>query len=300
MNKNGWTGGQYSLFRAVFGVYLVVHFFRLLSRDLTSPLTAPTFFAVACSLLFLVGFLTRGATLIVAAAGILLHQSWIPAVPLILTCFIPADPYGSIAARHRSDPGGRWRMPRYVLLASRVALAGVYIFVGAALVMKWPFAGAIPGLVALHVLSYDPGWIAALPALAPERIFYDGSCGLCHAAVRFVLAEDRTGNAFRFAPLSSSVFQTELPDPRGRSNLPDSLVVLTEHRRVLVRSAAVLHICRRLGGFWAGLANAAGNLPSDALDWLYDLVAKIRHRIFVEPEEQCPILPEALRARFDR
>ena len=27
--KNGWTGGQYSLFRAVFGAYLFVHFVQL-------------------------------------------------------------------------------------------------------------------------------------------------------------------------------------------------------------------------------------------------------------------------------
>ena len=25
---------------------------------------------------------------------------------------------------------------------------------------------------------------------APERIFYDGSCGLCHRGVRFVVARD--------------------------------------------------------------------------------------------------------------
>jgi hypothetical protein len=27
--RNGWTGGQYSLFRAVFGIYLLVHFAQL-------------------------------------------------------------------------------------------------------------------------------------------------------------------------------------------------------------------------------------------------------------------------------
>jgi hypothetical protein len=27
--KNGWTGGQYSVFRAVFGTYLFVHFVQL-------------------------------------------------------------------------------------------------------------------------------------------------------------------------------------------------------------------------------------------------------------------------------
>ena len=27
--KNGWTGGQYSLYRAIFGTYLVIHFIHL-------------------------------------------------------------------------------------------------------------------------------------------------------------------------------------------------------------------------------------------------------------------------------
>src|SRR2546422_4747254 len=58
-------------------------------------------------------------------------------------------------------------------------------------------ADAGPGLALLHLLTLDPGWIRPRGAPAPERLFYDGSCGLCHRAVRFVLAEDRTGNAFR-------------------------------------------------------------------------------------------------------
>ncbi len=28
--KNGWTGGQYSLYRAIFGAYLLIHFASLL------------------------------------------------------------------------------------------------------------------------------------------------------------------------------------------------------------------------------------------------------------------------------
>ena len=28
--KNGWTGGQYSLYRVIFGLYLFIHFASLL------------------------------------------------------------------------------------------------------------------------------------------------------------------------------------------------------------------------------------------------------------------------------
>src|SRR5437879_3847393 len=44
-----------------------------------------------------------------------------------------------------------------------------------------------------------------------ETIFYDGHCGLCHWAVRFVLAKDRNGDAFRFAPLDSDAFRAAVP-----------------------------------------------------------------------------------------
>ena len=44
---------------------------------------------------------------------------------------------------------------------------------------------------------------------APERLFYDGSCALCHWAVRFVLARDREGRAFRFAPLDSDAYRLQ-------------------------------------------------------------------------------------------
>jgi predicted DCC family thiol-disulfide oxidoreductase YuxK len=38
---------------------------------------------------------------------------------------------------------------------------------------------------------------------AADRIFYDGTCGLCHLAVLFVLRYERRGEeSFRFAPRS--------------------------------------------------------------------------------------------------
>src|ERR1700689_3400113 len=80
-----------------------------------------------------------------------------------------------------------------------------------------------------------------------EYLFYDGHCGLCHRAVRFVLRHDRGGRAFRFAPLQGSTFRARVAEER-RVGLPDSVVVLTRDAELLVRSAASLHIFRRLGG----------------------------------------------------
>lgn len=131
----------------------------------------------------------------------------------------------------------------------------------------------------------------------PELLFYDGQCGLCHYAVRFVLARDRTGEAFRFAPLESNAFLAAVPEPR-RKTLPDSLVVLTADGALLTRSTAVLHILRRLGGGWGLLAIIAGVVPTVARDWLYDGIARVRSRLFRRPPEVCPLVPQELRERF--
>jgi predicted DCC family thiol-disulfide oxidoreductase YuxK len=139
-----------------------------------------------------------------------------------------------------------------------------------------------------------------VPQAAPttEILFYDGHCGLCHRSVKFALKHDRSGNAFRFAPLQGPTFQEQVPANR-RAGLPDSIVVLTQSGELLVRSNAFLHILRRLGGGWRILAGAIALVPRPARDLIYDLVARTRYRIFGKRDELCPIVPPDLRKRFD-
>lgn len=141
-----------------------------------------------------------------------------------------------------------------------------------------------------------------LPAVpdtpSTEYLFYDGHCGLCHRAVKFVLKHDRSGQAFRFAPLQGPTFAARIPAERW-AGLPDSIVVLTSDGRLLVRSNAFLHILRRLGGGWAELASWLGVLPRALLDRVYDIVARIRYAVFGRRDELCPLVPAELRARFD-
>jgi predicted DCC family thiol-disulfide oxidoreductase YuxK len=132
----------------------------------------------------------------------------------------------------------------------------------------------------------------------PERLFYDGSCALCHWAVRFVLARDADGRAFRFAPLDSDAFRRIAPET-VRAALPDSLVVETRDGRLLTRSAAVVHILGRLGRPWRLLGGVARVFPRALLDALYDFVARVRYRVFGREPEACPLIPRQLRSRFD-
>ncbi|MGD0957798.1 MAG: DCC1-like thiol-disulfide oxidoreductase family protein [Candidatus Acidiferrales bacterium] len=139
-----------------------------------------------------------------------------------------------------------------------------------------------------------------MPQAAPttEILFYDGHCGLCHRTVKFALKHDRSGNAFRFAPLQGPTFQARVPTDR-RAGLPDSIVVLTQSGELLVRSNAFLYILRRLGRGWRVLAAVLSVIPRPLRDVVYDFVARIRYRIFGKRDELCPIVPPDLRKRFD-
>jgi len=133
---------------------------------------------------------------------------------------------------------------------------------------------------------------------APETVFYDGHCGLCHGVVKFVLNRDRLGTMFRFAPLQGQTFQRLAP-PAERVRLPDSIVVQTSSGVLLARSSAVLHILRRLGGGWKTAAWTLTLVPGPLRDAGYDLVAAVRYRVFGKRDDLCPVIPRELRERFD-
>lgn len=131
-----------------------------------------------------------------------------------------------------------------------------------------------------------------------DILFYDGHCGLCHRAVKFALKHDRAGNAFRFAPLQGATFRERVP-AREREGLPDSVVVLTRGNQLLVKSDALLHILRKLGGGRRILAGILRVIPHGLRDAAYDFIARIRYRVFGRRDEVCPVIPQNLLARFD-
>lgn len=173
------------------------------------------------------------------------------------------------------------------------AMVGLHL----GLLLVVDFADLTFGMLLVHVFTFDPAW---LPGMAKrcEWVFYDGTCALCHGWVRFVLAEDSGGKAFRLSPLQGDLFSSrvERVDP---SPLSDSLVVLTEDKKLLTRSGAVLHILRSLGGLWRLMATMIAVIPQKVRDWCYDRVAALRKRVFGPCESVCPVLCTELRRRFD-
>lgn len=136
-----------------------------------------------------------------------------------------------------------------------------------------------------------------MPTAARDILFYDGGCGLCHRTVRFVLWVDGTADRFRFAPLESESFRT-LIDEAQRGGLPDSIVLRLAGGTLLTRSAALVYVLQRLGGFWSVVGAALRLLPEDWRDALYDFIAGRRRAWFRPPADRCPVVPAHLRSRF--
>ncbi len=137
---------------------------------------------------------------------------------------------------------------------------------------------------------------ASLPSLLQEHgyiLLYDGVCGLCNRTVQWILRRDRDG-AMRFAALDSAVGREALRLLPTLSGV-DSVILL--HRDgAWVKSTAVLELARYVGGTWK-LALLGYLLPRPVRDWMYDVVARYRYRVFGR-FESCPLPAPEHRQRF--
>lgn len=160
------------------------------------------------------------------------------------------------------------------------------------------FADLTTPMLLLHLLTFDPAWVRPRAPQAGAKIYYDGDCGLCHAWVRFVMAEDRNG-AFGFVPLQGNAARLDLPEVAAQDDY-ESLLIKTPDGKTLEKFAAVRYVFRALGGLWGAVGLALAVVPQRAGDALYILVAKNRRRLFAAPPALCPILPASFATRFDR
>ena len=312
--QTGWTGGQYSLCRGLLGLLVAAQLIGLLAgvgwglrvlilAGVTGALALGAGWrdreAAALDLVVL-GIVLAAPALASAARPPLDARSLAGSWLLLAHLFVPTAPYGSMAARGRIDPRGAWRMPAWIPWAHRAA----FLLVTMRLVARGAGPSDLGWLTLLALLAFDPGWIrpAGRKAKAkgaerhPETLFYDGACGLCHGAVRFLLAEDRFAH-FRFATLQGRAFRSALPKAE-REALPDSLVLQSRRGAILTRARAVRHALDEIGGYWRALALVARLVPNRLADAAYDAVARVRHRLFRRPADACPLTPPDLRSRF--
>jgi predicted DCC family thiol-disulfide oxidoreductase YuxK len=125
-------------------------------------------------------------------------------------------------------------------------------------------------------------------------ILYDGTCGLCHRSVRWILRHE-ADHELQFAPLQG---ETAAALRARHPEIPEAFktVVLVDDDRVRVRSKAFLYTARHLRAPWRW-AYGVRWLPGFVLDLGYRLVAAIRYRVWGRAE-LCDLPSPEHRARF--
>lgn len=118
---------------------------------------------------------------------------------------------------------------------------------------------------------------------SPAWVLFDGTCGLCDRAVRWLLARDRRG-ALRFATLEGEIAR-EVRQRHPELPRADETVVLVESprseaERVRVRSDAALRAMALVGGGWRPVAGLLRLVPRPLRDLVYGFVARRRARWF--------------------
>ncbi|HEX4485222.1 MAG TPA: DCC1-like thiol-disulfide oxidoreductase family protein [Terriglobales bacterium] len=131
-------------------------------------------------------------------------------------------------------------------------------------------------------------------------LLYDGVCGLCNRGVQFILKRDRH-DVFRFASLQSE-FAARVLSKHGINPETLDTVYLVLHQgdpteRLLSRSDAGLAVMLLLGGIWRAMASVGSILPRFFRDFLYNLIARNRYRIFGK-YDTCPLPTSEQRAKF--
>ena len=130
-------------------------------------------------------------------------------------------------------------------------------------------------------------------------LLYDGVCGFCNWLVQFVLRHDGE-RIFHFASLQSS-FGSRALKPHGvdTADMRTAYVLASgdQGEILLQRSEAILFLMGRFGGVWSLLARTIRLVPLRIRDWLYNVIARHRYRIFGR-YESCPLPSAADRERF--
>jgi vitamin K-dependent gamma-carboxylase-like protein len=187
--KNGWTGGQYSIYRGLFGTYLLVHYIRLVPWGqelfssaglLPSPSLSPLarlfpnvltisdspFFvqlllilAACLALLFAIGLWDRTAAVLLWYLGAcllgrnpLIANPALPYVGLLLLAhaFLPENPFGSLSSRLRKATTDDWRMPPSIYMVVWILMSVGYTYSG---LMKIASPSWIDGSALARILS---------------------------------------------------------------------------------------------------------------------------------------------------
>ncbi|WP_337864955.1 thiol-disulfide oxidoreductase DCC family protein [Ignavibacterium sp.] len=116
-------------------------------------------------------------------------------------------------------------------------------------------------------------------------VLFDGVCNFCNYWVNFLLKRDKK-NIFLFAALQSESGQ-KLLRKFNLSTTDFDTFILIDGKIYQTKSDAVISIAKNLSGF-PKLVVIGKFLPKFIRDYMYDLIAKNRYKIFGK-RESCRI-----------
>jgi len=125
-------------------------------------------------------------------------------------------------------------------------------------------------------------------------IIFDGYCNFCSRSVRFIIRRDRK-RYFTFAASQTPEGQGIIA-LYGLGKMAEHSIVLIEHGNIYRKSTAALRIARKLGKGWE-LCYVCMIIPRRFRDFIYDLVARSRYRLF-GMSNRCFVPEPAIKERF--
>lgn len=127
-----------------------------------------------------------------------------------------------------------------------------------------------------------------------QLVIFDGVCNLCNGTVQFIIKRDRK-KKFSFTTYQSIIGQDILLQC-GFPTTDQSTVVYVKKGIPYFKSKAVLKILRDLGCCW-NLLYILNIIPSFIRDFVYDIIAKNRYRLFGK-RESCMVPTSEMMDRF--
>ena len=154
------------------------------------------------------------------------------------------------------------------------------------------FADLSIGMLMIHLFTFDQRWLGKKKE--GVTVLYDGECGLCSKAMRFIAEEDSMNN-FKLRSLQEPAGQSLLE----KYNLPkehfDTMVFIKKDE-AFIKSDAAIGIGESLGGLWR-LGIIGKYIPKELRNKLYDWVSRNRLSFFGKADV-CRIPPVKLRKKL--
>ena len=130
------------------------------------------------------------------------------------------------------------------------------------------------GVIMIHLFTFDANWFKK--EKKKRIILFDGICGFCNSSINTLMKLD-TQKLFLYSSLQGEFIKTLNIEPKMDS------IIYYEDGNLFYKSTAILKILRSLGGIWV-FANIFYIIPRTIRDFLYDLVAKHRYKLFGKME----------------